>query len=47
VIEYDGTTLHLELHNLEYPHGSITRDFRINIPKAVGGTTAYVGFTVG
>ena len=47
MIDYEGTTLHPELRNLEYPHGSITRDFRINIPKAVGGAAACAGFTVG
>jgi hypothetical protein len=47
VIDDAGTALHLELRDLEYPHDGITRDFRINIPKAEGGTTAYVGFTVG
>lgn len=45
-ITYDGTTLNLTLADL-VTLASWSHPFSINIPAAVGGNTAYVGFTAG
>lgn len=43
-LTYNGTTLTLTIRDLK-TNTSITRTFTVNIPLAVGGDTAYVGFT--
>jgi Legume lectin domain len=46
VISYSGTTLTLTLTD-QTTHASFTHNFTVNIPQAVGGDTAYIGFTAG
>jgi hypothetical protein len=41
---YDGTNLTMTLTDT-VTNGTVTEVFPVNIPSAVGGTTAYVGFT--
>lgn len=41
---YSGTTLTVTLTDLK-TSATVTKSFTVNIPTAVGGTTAYVGFT--
>ncbi len=45
-ISYDGKTLYLTLHDL-VTGATAVRSFPIDIPKTVGGSTGYVGFTAG
>jgi len=45
-ITYDGATLTLKITDKE-TKASITRSYKVNIPEAVGGKSAYVGFTGG
>lgn len=45
-ISYDGKTLFLTLRDL-VTGATAVRSFTIDIPKTVGGSTAYVGFTGG
>jgi hypothetical protein len=46
-ITYDGTTLTLKLTSLGQSSVTFTHSWAVDIPAAVGGTTAYVGFTAG
>jgi alpha-galactosidase len=43
-ISYDGTTLTVTLTDLT-TKVTVTRNFAVNIPANIGGTSAYVGFT--
>jgi hypothetical protein len=45
-LTYDGTTLNVVLKDL-VTGATVTRNFTVNIPALVGGTTAWVGFTAG
>jgi Legume lectin domain/Chitobiase/beta-hexosaminidase C-terminal domain len=44
-ITYDGTTLTLTISDLVVPADTFTTSWPVNIPTAVGGNTAYAGFT--
>ncbi|MGA8596744.1 MAG: chitobiase/beta-hexosaminidase C-terminal domain-containing protein [Bryobacteraceae bacterium] len=44
---YDGTVLTLTITDTANPAATFSTPFTINIPAAVGGSTAYVGFTGG
>jgi hypothetical protein len=46
-ITYDGTTLTLKITSLGQSSHTFTHSWAVDIPAAVGGTTAYVGFTAG
>jgi hypothetical protein len=43
-ISYDGKTLTVRVKDI-YDANEVERSYPIDIPKAVGGSTAYVGFT--
>ena len=45
-ITYDGTTLKVTMTDAVTGKSS-TQSYAVNIPAAVGGNTAYVGFTAG
>ena len=44
---YDGTNLTMTITNTVVPADTFTISFPVNIPSAVGGNTAFVGFTAG
>jgi hypothetical protein len=46
-IAYDGSVLTLTLTDTALPDHTWTHQFPVDIPAAVGGPTAYVGFTAG
>jgi hypothetical protein len=43
---YDGNLLHVTIADLE-TQASASQEYSIDIPGAVGGTSAYIGFTGG
>jgi hypothetical protein len=47
IFTYDGKTLDMTLYDLGTPGGYWFQQFPIDIPAAVDGDTAYVGFTAG
>ena len=44
---YDGTNLTMTITDTVVPANTFTISFPVNIPAAVGGNTAFVGFTAG
>ncbi len=46
-LSYNGTTLTLTLTDTTTPADTFTTSWTVNIPTAVGGNTAYAGFTGG
>jgi hypothetical protein len=46
-IKYDGTTLTMTITDATTPADTFTTSWAVNIPGAVGGNTAYAGFTGG
>ena len=42
---YNGTTLTMTITDTANPSQTFTTSWPVNIPSAVGGTSAYVGFT--
>jgi hypothetical protein len=44
MLGYDGTTLTMTITDTK-TKASFSKNWAINIPTTVGGTTAYVGFT--
>jgi hypothetical protein len=44
-LTYDGTTLTMTITDTAVPADTYTTSWAVNIPTAVGGTTAFAGFT--
>ncbi|MEQ1353285.1 MAG: hypothetical protein ABLT11_04655, partial [Candidatus Acidiferrum sp.] len=46
-IVYDGTTLTMTVTDTQATTNTFTKSWTVNIPSAIGGNTAYVGYTGG